>query len=103
MKKSLTNAPFTIDATAIAKGLLNLFTEEERTVLRFGMLPAEKMNACVRMLREKFLETATSKGGDAFTGIRADGHCVDFSMKRLVAEAVHEIALELYAIGELVV
>lgn len=103
MTKTLVNAPFTINAKAIAAGLLDLFDENERVVLRFGMLPAEKMNAVERMLREKFLENATGKEGDTFLAIADHKPAVEFSMKKLVSECMREIALELYSIGDLVV
>lgn len=106
MQKKLRTAPFTMDAGAIARGLLDLFDENEKIALRFGMLPAQKMEIVQKMMREKFLENATSKEGDLFTVIYDDGtrrQIVEFSMKKLVSEAVHEISLALYGIGDLVV
>ena len=43
MKKQLREAPFTIDAAKIAEGMLEMFDDNERVALRFGMLPAVKM------------------------------------------------------------
>jgi hypothetical protein len=99
----LRTAPFSIEVEPLAAGLLDLFTDEERTVLRFGMLPAEKMRMIERIIREKFLQTATCKDGDLFTAHTEDRQIVDFSMKKLVAEAMHAISCELYRIGDLVV
>lgn len=106
MQKQLTTAPFMIDAEKFAEGLLDLFTEDERVVLRFGMLPAEKMGVVERMLRNKFLEKATVKEGDLFTCYFDNGEyrtITEFSMKKLIGEAMREISLELYKIGDLVV
>jgi hypothetical protein len=61
MMTKLTNAPFNIDADAIAEGLLEMFSEEERVILRFGMLPAEKMRVLEQALLEKFLAGSTAR------------------------------------------
>jgi hypothetical protein len=123
MQKRLQEARcFTIDADKIAEGLLEMFTDDERVVLRFGMLPAEKMESLKRIIRERFegeatmeIHPKTTLGGmltwdkDSHTAYakRADGRpgvdIIDFSMNKLVAEAVHEVCLALYKIGDLVV
>ena len=54
MTTTLRTVPFTIDADAIAEGLLEMFTDNERVVLRFGMLPAEKMECVKSSLERKF-------------------------------------------------
>lgn len=103
----LTTLPVTINATAIAKGMLDLFDENERTVLRFGMLPHNHIQLLERTLEDKFRNTYPNcETGDALTAvIDAEGwpRYVDFSMKKLVSECVHEVTLELYAHGDLVV
>lgn len=43
----------TIDAEAIANGIYEMFSENERACLAFGMLPADKMESLTRMLNEK--------------------------------------------------
>lgn len=48
------NGKFSIDADAIARGMYDLFSENERACLAFGMLPAEKMRVLEKMLGEKF-------------------------------------------------
>lgn len=105
MIKTLRTAPFTIDAQAIAQGLLELFSEQDRTVLRFGMLPAEHMRRVETALCEKFLENAISKDGDQFIAIcNIPGKRFnEFSMSKLISEAMREITLALYDIGDLVV
>ena len=112
--------PMKIDADAIAKGLLKLFDEDELVALRFGMLPARKMELLDRIVEEKILSSLSGKrvtedgfvlpdskekareevkrGDSAMTG--EDGL---ISLKRLKRELVHEISLAIYKIGDLVV
>lgn len=52
----LKTVPFEIDVPKIAQGMLNLFDDDERVVLRFGMLPAAKMALLKKSLEAKFLE-----------------------------------------------
>ena len=52
------NGKFSIDADALARGMYDLFTENEKACLAFGMLPAEKMQTLERMLGEKFDQAA---------------------------------------------
>lgn len=107
MQTKLRTLPLTIDTDAIAAGLLEMFTEDERVVLRFGMLPAQKMEILQKQMEASFRERFTLDTGDQCTAhVKRDGgtsEIVDFSMKRLVSEAVHEVCLALYKIGDLVV
>ena len=89
---------------AIAKGLLEMFTDDERVILRFGMLPAAK----IRLVQDEFEARFRSMGasfaeGDKLVAYCKDREIIEFSMKELVSEAVHEVSLELYRIGDLVV
>jgi len=119
-KITLTELPVTIDVKPLASGLLELFTQEERDILRFGMLPAAKMELLTKQLREKFdslgrhpskvydqsviAETAYDKD-DRMSRVEGAGdlNIVEWNLGRLVREAVHEISLELYRQGDLVV
>lgn len=107
MVTKMRTLPITIDADAIAAGLLEMFTDDERTVLRFGMLPAKKMEILQKQMEASFRERFTFDTGDQCTArVKRDGDAheiVDFSMSRLVSEAVHEVCLALYKIGDLVV
>lgn len=107
MQTKLRTLPLTIDADKIAEGLLEMFTDDERVVLRFGMLPAQKMEILQRQMESSFRERFTLDTGDQCTAyVKRDGdtrEVVEFSMKRLVSEAVHEVCLALYKIGDLVV
>ena len=101
----LQTLPVEVDAENIALGLLDLFDDDERTVLRFGMLPAKKMECLQKSFREKFETIAgeTDTPGVFRSYLPAERRSVEFRMDRLVNEAVHEVCLELYRHGELVV
>jgi hypothetical protein len=104
--KKLREAPITIDADAIAEGLLEMFTDEERTVLRFGMLPAHHMERLERALRNKFEEYAAYRDGEECVAMLKDDQdkaFVRFRMDALVREAMRKVTLALYDIGDLVV
>jgi len=111
----LRELPVTVNVTKMAEGLLNMFTEEERTVLRFGMLPAKKIECLETQLREKFdrlgkhprdvwpqsLIAETYGADDRVSTV--NGKITEWNLRKLVSEATYEICLGLYAIGNLVV
>jgi hypothetical protein len=106
----LRTLPVDVNVTKIAAGMLGLFSEDERLILRFGMLPAEKMQVLDRILDEKFRRTyrLPPSGGDAFCAMlklnpESGFEFIDFSLRALIAEATAAITLELYQIGDLVV
>ena len=107
MITTLTTVPFTIDADAIAEGLLEMFDENEKVALRFGMLPAQRMEVVRNCLRDRFLENcrglATEDQYVAFIETETKRRFIEFSMKKLVHEAEHLVCLALYEIGDLVV
>lgn len=108
--------PVTVNVTKMAEGLLEMFTDEERTVLRFGMLPAGKMEVLQTQLRNRFNElgrhprdvypqswianTAYDEDDRLST---VDGEVTEWNLKDLVSEATHQISLGLYKIGDLAV
>ena len=104
--QELTTAPFAVDADAIAEGLIEMFTKQERAALRFGMLPAEKMEVVKTCLKNRFLEKCKTKEGDDFFMLHETPEkrkFIEFKMSKLVAEATHLVCLALYKIGDLVV
>jgi hypothetical protein len=108
MQRTLRTVPFQIDAEAIALGLLDMFSDDELTVLRFGMIPAVWMERTRAALNEKFRSVSTNPTGtcDECTALcEYEDHrrLIDFSMLKLLDEAQHEIALALYKHGNLVV
>lgn len=113
---TLRELPVTINVSAMAQGLLDMFTEEEKTVLRFGMLPAARMEAVERSFRERFNELgrhpkdvwpqsliAHTEYGPACRVSMVHGEVTEWSIDKLVSEAMREVTLAIYAIGDLVV
>lgn len=113
---TLRELPVTVNVTQLAEGVFDLFDEEERTVLQFGMLPAKKMEILQNNLREKFDELgkhprevfglsviAHTEYGDDDRLSTVNGKTTEWNLGRLVSEATREITLGIYAIGNLVV
>lgn len=107
MQKRLKTLPITMDADKIAEGMLEMFTDDERVVLRFGMLPFEKMQMFEKefeaSIRERFANSGTADELVAVVNIDGYPRHIEFSMKKLVQEASRKLALALYSIGDLVV
>lgn len=106
----LRTLPVDVNVTKIAAGMLRLFTDDDRLMLRFGMLPAEKMHVLDRILDEKFRREyrLPPSGGDAFCAMlrlkpETGFEFIDFSLRALINEATAAITSELYQIGDLVV
>lgn len=55
-----------INVDAIAEGVYDLFDEEDRTVMAFGMIPSKRMEPVERAIKEKVLSAARSQYGRAF-------------------------------------
>lgn len=114
-KVKLHELPVTVNVSAMAAGLLEIFDEDERVILRFGMLPAKKMELLEKTLREKFEElgqhpakawplsmiTETYGPDDRVSSV--NGEVREWNLRKLVSEAMREITLGIYAIGDLVV
>ncbi len=112
----LRELPVSVNVTKMAAGIFDMFDEDERTVLRFGMLPAKKMELLQKNLREKFdglgkhprdaFPLSVLAGMDYADDTRfstVDGKFREWHLDKLVSEATHEITLGIYAIGDLVV
>lgn len=106
----LRTLPVDVNVTKIAAGMLRLFNDDERLMLRYGMLPAEKMHVLDRILDEKFRREyrLPPSGGDAFCAMlrlkpETGFEFIDFSLRALINEATAAITSELYQIGDLVV
>lgn len=100
----------TIDADAIAQGMLPMFSPEERTVLRFGLLPAAKMELMETALREKFIDILRQQLiKERNLSPEADAPMITLSTEgrkmqaTFVKEAARAVTLALYKHGELVV
>ena len=95
--------PFIVDVENCAIGLLKLFTQTELDVLRFGMLPARKMETLV-----SHMETIFSPGvyRDPDTTLEFADRMIEVSAsdaKRYLAAAVKAITTSIYSKGELIV
>jgi hypothetical protein len=101
----LLTIPIEVNTECIAQGVLDMFTDEERTVLRFGMLPAPKMESLKRALTNKFTQYGSRispENPDLYaSSIR--GKYTEWSMRRAIGEAMHEITVEILKRGDLVV
>lgn len=104
MRTALQEQPrITIDIPALAQGFIGLFTDDERVVLRFGMLPAQKMGMLRATLEDHVRKHAGILKGDAVVSVEHHGHCWEWSINAAVDEAMHLISCEMYKIGDLVV
>ena len=108
-----------IDAAGLAAGFLEMFTSEERDVLRFGMLPAKKMECLEEKMREvvgQYGQPPKEVFGDLTEFIYPDatehtrlsrktesGKIVEWELDKAVSEAVRLVTVELYRQGDLVV
>jgi len=95
--------PFIVDVQACADGLFKLFTNAEKEVLRFGMLPAVKMDSLV-----SHMETIFSPGvyRDPDTSLEFAERMIDvdeYDAKRYLNAAVKAISLAIYSQGDLIV
>ena len=111
----LRNLPVTINVTQLSQGFVQLLNEEELVILRFGMLPADRIEILEKQLRDKFEElgshphdvwplsliTETYSADDRVSTV--EGEVREWNIQKLVSEAVHEISLGIYANGNLVV
>jgi len=115
-KVKLRELPVTVNVTKMAEGLKEMFDDEELTILRFGMLPAKKMELLEKNLREKFGELgrhprdvwpksliATTCYDEDDRVSMVNDEVREWHLGKLVSEAMHEISLGIYAIGDLVV
>ena len=93
-------AGITIDERRIAEGIYDLFTDQDRTVCAFGMLPADKMESLQRMLGEKFEEIAKEQCRKAF-GWKPEGNVANQKMKaQFVREVEHAVCVEIYGVAK---
>lgn len=106
MPVTLRTLPITVDAQAIAKGLLELMSESERTGVRFGLLPARVMTALKRRVdaffRERYAISPKLPTSDAdpdaylYNAYLTSGEVVEFKLPELVDEIVRAVTLALF-------
>ena len=96
-----------VDTQALAKGMYDLFDEDEQAVVAFGMLPAEKMACTERLLNEK-IESLAKDDCERLYGFRPDQNCAKKDLKKdFVREATREITIAIFrhanSIGKMIV
>lgn len=97
------------DIKPLAAGLMKLFTDEEKAILRIGMLPHRIMDSFEKNLRAKFSEdfNQTDPTAKLEKLIPVDGpelfETIEFTINEIVGEITHELSIELYRTGDLVV
>lgn len=101
--KKLTELPVEINAEAIAIGLIEMMNEDERVAIRFGLLPAIHMAAIEKSFRDRFSQIGGGKEDIRLATFNDGRPCQEFSLRKLVSEATHEVALALYDQVEMVV
>lgn len=96
-----------VNVREIAAGMLKLFSDEERDILRFGMLSATVMDRLRAQLtahfRQKFEIPDTEDWLLAIHSTPTTPRAHEFSLDQLVRQIEHGVCLELYKIGDLVV
>ena len=111
----LTRNPITVDTKAIAKGLYQMFDENERACLAFGLLPEAKLAP----VREHLTTVATRFWPDAekvfseeeLAGFLETGldvaalnrDRVQDARKKFVSDVEHQVCLDLYGVAPMVV
>lgn len=99
-----------VNVTAIARGIFDLFEEDDLAVMAFGMIPARFMQSLETSLIKWFNDEAARQcreicNRDYLTDREFDGAKVADAAKRaaFVREAMHAVAVELYQIAPMVV
>ena len=95
------------DVQAIAKGMYNMFDEDEQAMVTFGMLPAKKMDCTEKLLNEK-IEDMAKENHEQMFGFRPDYNVAKNDLKiNFVRDAMFEISVAIYkhanSIGKMIV
>lgn len=101
--QTLQELPVEINAEAIAVGLIEMMSGDERAAIRFGLLPARHMEAVEKSFRARFNQLGGGKDDIRLATFKDGRPCQEFSLRRLVSEATHEVAMALYDQVEMVV
>ena len=106
--------PYTVDVKKIAKGMFDLFDESEKKILRFGMLPAKKMDLFEKKLdgilrkdldiqpHHKQDTAAWWPEGKPVMTLEALESGVEFDIPSVKRDISKAVVLEIYALGNLV-
>lgn len=91
-----------VNVRAISQGMLDMFTEDEKTVFAFGMLPGPKMELMRKEIEEKIVKALKASSPDQILE-RLWVMDSAFTPRQVVDEIVNAVSVDLYQIGELVV
>ena len=115
VETDITTKPITVDTQAIAQGLYEMFTPEERACLAFGLLPEARLapvRAHLGTLAARFWPDADkifsaeeladfAAVGFDVAGLNADR--VTTARAEFVSSVEHQISLDLYGVAPMVV
>jgi len=89
-----------IDVQKIAEGMYDdIFSDEDRAICAFGMLPALKMQSVEQMLGEKVEEMAKEAMKKAF-GFTPERNCAKQDVKkRFVSESLRHLSSAIYGVA----
>jgi len=115
MKTDTDIGPITVDTKAIASGLYEMFDEDERACLAFGLLPADKLGVLRQALANAaprfWLPTEAVFSAEELSAFAAVGfdvakgneERVRDARARWVSQTEHEVCLALYRVAPMVV
>ena len=95
---------FSINAAALARAIYEMFEEEDRAILRYGMIPQQFVDMWERALAHKAEEVAKDLYVKRLGGPRPSTNIAgDDWKKNFISTCSHAIVLELYGIAPMVV
>lgn len=92
---------FKVDHVKLAEGMFDMFDENEKGVLQFGMLPAKKMQLLEANLGDKIMKAL--KADHIKQELEPLWEDYKFTPKQVVDEIMHAVSVHIYSIGNLVV
>lgn len=105
----LQTLPIEVNAAEIARGMYDLFSDDEKAAMQLGLLPGLKIQVLRKHLARKLWanfrqeELPTIDQFEAMIPVDGELTYVEFSFQRLVSEAMREIVLELLRVGRVVI
>jgi len=93
---------FHVEVEPLSKGLYELFTDDEKEIVRFGMLPAEKMDTFAENLRKR-IKPGTYRKPDEED---FDKRMIDISeaeAEHYVSEILRNVTVGIYNLCDMIV
>ncbi len=97
--------PYKPNVQELAQGIFDLFTEEEKSVMRLGILPWRVMAKFDTALDQKLRETLTVEPHhkvNTAAWLREDGSKVEFHIPSVKLEITKDVVGAIYELGDLV-